>query len=127
MAEDQPDPTQKPPEHWQAIMDAQKQIATLSTGSIVLLATFLNDLFKKPEWKALLGVTFTVLLIALIAAVWVIAWAPFLLRDYLEGGTTYEGVNRAMTIAVVSAYVISLTSFYVGIASFAIFSMKNFF
>ena len=50
-------------------LDSQKHLVTVSSGTLVLLATFLKDLFSDPQWGILISVTFLGLLVALLTGV----------------------------------------------------------
>ena len=39
-------------EEQKLVFEFAKHMTTLSTGTIVLLATFLKDVFKQPEWSS---------------------------------------------------------------------------
>jgi hypothetical protein len=41
-------------EDHKALIDYTKQLTTLSTGSIVIIAAFVEKVFPQPQWKVLL-------------------------------------------------------------------------
>jgi hypothetical protein len=45
-------------EEQKVALDFIKHLTTLATGTVVLLATFLKDLFKRPEWPWLVPLAF---------------------------------------------------------------------
>lgn len=104
------------------IHDSFKHLTTLSTGSILILATFLDKFFAGPEWKILIGVTFTFLAISIFLSVismFLWAFVPFL-------GKVPEQQEAATNTFALSAC-FSVLSFLLGITSFIFFALKNFY
>jgi hypothetical protein len=56
-------------EIFKAVIDYVKHITTLSTGSLLLLATFLEKIFVKPVWKPLIGVCFGFFVLSILGCV----------------------------------------------------------
>ena len=49
--------------------DTVKHLTTLSSGTIIILATFLGDLFKVPEWKILVPCIFGLFTLSIILSI----------------------------------------------------------
>ena len=106
------------------VYDALKHLTTLDTGSIVLLATFIERIFKNPEWKILVGVTFVLFGTSLFSSVTGLFFISFnelrtdpnrlLVADYL--------VKRIIETAVAAYW-----AFFLGVIAFVVFSLKNFY
>lgn len=102
------------------LYDAFKHLTTLSTGSILLLATFLEKFFKNPEWPALIAVALVGFIVSIVSAfitMLVLSDNIFYLREKSETG------SRSGTIG----FYISLGSFVISIFSLTVFSLKNFY
>jgi hypothetical protein len=101
--------------------DYLKHLTTLSTGSIILLATFLEKLFTQPEWKyavvvALLG--FLGCVLGSVLSFTSIAIGSIFWED---GEDPAPWVDTAGGIALFMAWI----GFCVGIISLTIFAIKN--
>lgn len=105
-------------ERHKAMCEYLKFFITLSTGSIVLLATFLEKLFLQPEWKALVGVSLGGFIISVIAAVISYSFAVLHIGKHMSdsaGGLFVSGL------------LLSWVTFLVGIVSLAVFTLVNLF
>ena len=100
--------------------DTYKHLTTLSTGAILLLATFLEKFFQQPEWKFLIGIAFVSLIISTVASV----AAMFLISHDVSSGE-----NSLLGGLVVSSITILLScgGFLLGLITFVMFALKNFF
>ena len=54
-------------EHAKAIFEYLKHLSTLTTGSILLITTFLEKLFKSPQWPWLVGLAVGSLFLCLVS------------------------------------------------------------
>ena len=97
--------------------DLFKHVTTLTTGTIVVLATFLEKLFKAPLWLPLVVITFVGLVLSLIASLGAMA---FFAKHVREEVTEAEG-NIATAFIVVC-----LVSFLIAIACLTAFTVRNF-
>jgi hypothetical protein len=99
--------------------DVFKHLTTLSSGSIVLLATFLKDVFKTPQWKFLITIVFSSLIVCLISSV----ISMIMLADSIQkfGKPGNAGLN-------IGAYsiIIAIFAFLFGLIALAIFCLRNF-
>jgi hypothetical protein len=97
--------------------DSYKHLTTLSTGAILILATFLEKFFQNPKWKFLIGITFVSFVISTVASV----IAMFGISDDIEGDNLFSDLIARSII------ILSSMSFLLGILSLVVFSLKNFF
>ena len=107
-------------EHFKTFVDYLKHLTTLSTGSIVLMAAFLEKLFVKPLWKfavviSLIGFMLSVLSSTIAHTIQIYFHAP---------GVNYNGINWATILGGI-AVIITWIGFLVGILSLAIFAIRN--
>jgi Na+/citrate or Na+/malate symporter len=102
------------------LYDTLKHLTTLSTGSIVLLATFLEKLFKTPHWKALVVIAFISFLISIVVA---FVTMGFVGDRVYSGGRSEEFLEKLLLWLLLA----SISLFLTGVTSFAAFSLRNFF
>lgn len=104
-------------------IDSEKQLVTVSSASLVLLATFLKDLFRDPKWDILVGITFAALLVTLLTGVFVLMFYPL----HLVEKDVDEGIERFFSITITSCFIVSIMSFFIGVTSLALFGLRNFY
>ena len=100
-------------------VDYFKHLTTLSTGSVLLIATFIEKIFTNPSWKPLVAVSVGAFLVSLISAVGVMSafvWDP---HDHSDSSS----VSR--TLLIVLGTVGAWAGFLVGMLVFAAFAMRN--
>ncbi len=100
--------------------DLFKHVTTLSTGSLLLLATLLDKFFKAPEWSFLIGVTFTAFLISLVGS---LALMFTLSRTIAGSGEVSDPIDRLGVFGVIS----SVGGFILGFGTLIAFTLKNFY
>jgi len=99
--------------------DALKHLTTLNTGSIVIVAALLEKLFKNPEWKNLVAVSFTCFVLSIVTA--------FIAMVCTADRVFQSGEQDNITESVLKwSSVISVLMFLIGIIAFTSFSLKNF-
>lgn len=98
-----------------------KHLTTLSSASVLLLATFLEKFFSKPEWKWLIGLTFVSFIICMISSVLLMFWQGLGESEDLET-LSKLGFNGYIMLGMVSMY-----SFLGGMISLMVFTLKNFY
>jgi hypothetical protein len=100
--------------------DFLKHIATLSTGSIVLLTT-VAEKFKSAEWKILLEYSYGALFISILSSV-ICAFFSIsqMRREELDTDGDWE------RDIILSSFLITSFSFLVGLLGIGIFAIKNF-
>lgn len=106
-------------EFWKANIEYLKHLSTLSTGSIVLIATFLDKLFTQPIWKVSVIISLVGFLVSVISSV--VAYT--LIMHYEFPGSDYIEININRIGRTVLYF--TWTGFLVGIASLAIFAVVN--
>jgi hypothetical protein len=101
------------------LVDIFKHVTTLSTGSIVILSTFLKEFFKNPIKTEFIPWIFVAFVVATISSVIVmLLLAHSINRDALTG-TTYQFVG-------IFFVAVACLSFLLGLTLLAIFSTVNF-
>lgn len=102
------------------LFESLKQLATLSSGSIVLLATFWEKVFQNAEWKFLIGIIFVSLSISLffsLAAMFFLSYSHVKIDKMAEHA--FKMAIKHLSVAYLS--------FFVGILSLVILAIKNFY
>lgn len=103
-----------------AVYDFFKHMTTLSTGSLLLLATLLEKFFKAPSWTALIGLTFVGFIVSLVSSLVMM----FLVSVFIaRSGETEESVNIIANIGALGA----AGGFLCGIGALITFSLRNFY
>jgi hypothetical protein len=116
------------------VYDSYKHMTTLSTGSIVLLSTFLEKLFQKPDWRFLVIIAFLSFVISVVASV----ASMFAISGTMQAAELFEGMTKkdketfppsaglmrfpATVKVLVSS---SFGGFLLGVAALALFGAKN--
>ena len=103
----------------QQYFDALKHVTTLSTGTIVILATFLEKVFTASQWKWLAGACFILLALSVVTSVAMMFWHTLSAEEDL-GTLTRDGFRAYFALAMLSAW-----SFGLGIVCLANFVIKN--
>ncbi|SRR6266404_1551511 len=98
--------------------DLFKHMTTISTGSILILAAFLEKVFKNPVWEALVGVTFGGFILLVVTAILMMFFISNMIRNF--GRTT-----RREEVVVSAVSIITVASFICGIITLVIFALKN--
>lgn len=101
------------------VFDYVKHITTLSTGSVILLATFLEKLFIKPAWKALVLFSFAGFILSTIF----LTLSGFAIVRSMR---TPENISPQLVSFTSWSFILGLASFLLGICSLAAFAMRNF-
>jgi len=115
MSESEPDDL----ETTKVFLEYLKHLTTLSTGSIILITTFLERLFSKPLWKAAVIIALVGFMLSVLSSVVAYTVAVF-----------FDATKREPPswIGFLGGYGIVFTwlGFLVGILSLAVFSVRNF-
>jgi hypothetical protein len=115
--------------------DTFKNITTLSTGSILLLVTFVERLFTNPQGKLLIGIAFAGFIVAMLSATGLM----IIIGDQLRGRDFYQRLpgtirtrgffqrffNAELRLGAVFI-AICVPSFLVAVTSLALFALLNF-
>lgn len=123
------------------MVDTAKHLTTLCTASIVILATYLNDVFggtkRSQEWESLIPAIFAGFATSLLFAAIVAYFVPLRLVTpaYRRSGEATGASDRALyrfqdfeywaSISVFWWYRLSLIAFVVGVVLLATFAGKN--
>jgi hypothetical protein len=101
--------------------DTFKHLTTLSTASLLLLATLLEKFFKAPLWTILIGVTFFALIVSLVAALSAMLAYGSLIHSSEDQDARY------MKVLGIGGIVGALGGYLVGIIALVAFTLKNFY
>jgi hypothetical protein len=97
--------------------DVFKHLTTLSTGSILLLATFIETMFPSPQWKFLIVLALISFIISIISAVLMMFFQASAVLVMKEITSRVERLSFGITMG----------SFLLGIISFVVFAVINFY
>ena len=104
-------------ERFNALVDYFKNLTTLSTWAILLIAAFLEKLFKKPVSRGLVVVSLVGFILCVISSISV--HTVVLFRASSPGST------GALVPVGVGAFILGVGGFLVGVVTLAIFAIKN--
>jgi hypothetical protein len=96
--------------------DYLKHLTTLSSGSILIVATFLDRLFPKPAWKSLVAVAIISFLVSLTATVFM----STVLVVNMGGEDDYDRLLAVL-------FFLSVMGFVAGMISLGAFTVLNLF
>lgn len=105
----------------QHYFETLKHLTTLSSASVLLLATFLEKLFTKPEWAWLIGLTFCLFILSMISSVMLMFWQGLGSEEDL-GALSKEGFRAYLITGIFSVW-----CFLGGMISLMVFALKNFY
>jgi uncharacterized membrane protein len=98
--------------------DLFKHTTTISTGSILILVTFLEKLFRNPQWRFLIGITFGSFILTLLSSLAMMFLVGQIIKKF---GITTAAEDRFLMLNTV----LVIASFLCGIVSLVMFAMKN--
>ncbi len=104
-------------ESWKLKYDIYKHLTTLSTGSILLLVTFLEKIFVRLVWKGLVIAAFCLLFIAILASFIVMNILASVIRDMKLNKREERFNTKIIGFALIA--------FLLGILSLIIFAVVN--
>ncbi len=105
---------------YQQEQDFLKHLTTLNTGSILLLVTFLEKLFNKPEWQELIGVAFLSFGVSIVGCLTIHFWSIIDVEDGSEIEITKICVFFRRVLAI-----LAFGGFLIGLISLIVFALKN--
>lgn len=108
-------------EFHKAFYDYLKHISTMSTGSILLLAAFLEKIFAQPRWKPLIAVSVAGFLVTVVASV--VTYSVMVFSFPRPGIQTKKWEGNLVIFAILLTWL----GFFSGVISLAIFIVKNLF
>ena len=107
-------------ESYRAERDFYKHLTTLSTASVVLIATFLAKVFPNPEWKNLIDISLSGFAISVVGCA--VMYALAVLDTDSELSLHKQMPTQWVGWLPMTA---GLGGFFVGIASLAAFAIHN--
>lgn len=107
-------------ESYRAERDFYKHLTTLSTGSVILIATFLEKVFPNPEWTELVNVSLSGFAVSVVGCA--VMYALSVLDTDSELSLHTQMPTRWVGWLPITA---GLGGFFVGIASLAAFAIHN--
>lgn len=108
-------------ERYKLLTDYLKHLTTLSTGSILLLAAFLEKIFHNPSYKSFVVLSLTGFMISVVASIIAHTYA---IIDFPGDEPTFR---REQANIGSYALLIAWLGFLVGVACLTIFAMINLF
>lgn len=113
-------------DHFKSMFDYLKHISTLATGSLLLIATFLEKLFKQPLHAWYVGLSVGALFTSLVASL--LAYSVLVLNyprvdDRLHGRTVTDTERNVFAGGIIITWI----SFVIGIGAMAVFFLVNWF
>jgi L-asparagine transporter-like permease len=100
------------------VLDYVKHITTLDTAAIVLLTTLLEKIFPEPEWKILVVVA----MVAFLTSLWFLTLSALGLVRSIR---TPDNVSMPLVRYTGWTFIVGLGGFGLGVASLAVFAIKN--
>jgi hypothetical protein len=100
--------------------DIYKHLITLNTGSILILITLLDKLFKNPKWKLVIAISLCSFVVSLLSC---LVMLLVITMDIASSGK--YGRERIENIVGGSATVAAWGGFLAGIVSLVVFAIKN--
>lgn len=104
--------------------DYIKHLTTLSTGSVLLISTFLEQFFTRPLWKPCVAVALSAFLLSVIGAIIAYTSMAWVSIRWDDDPTEHWGNTSAGNVASGGLYV-AWIGFLTGIISFAAFAIRN--
>jgi hypothetical protein len=107
-------------ESYRAERDFYKHLTTLSTASVVLIATFLVKVFPNPDWKELVNISMSGFAVSVVGCA--VMYALAVLDTDSELSLHKQMPTRWVSWLPITA---GLGGFFVGIATLAAFAIHN--
>ncbi|GEM_PF-1700398 len=107
-------------ESYRAERDFYKHLTTLSTASVVLIATFLVKVFPNPEWKELVNISLSGFAVSVVGCA--VMYALAVLDTDSELSLHKQMPTRWVSWLPITA---GLGGFFIGIATLAAFAIHN--
>jgi hypothetical protein len=107
-------------ESYRAERDFYKHLTTLSTATVVLIATFLVKVFPNPEWKELVNISLSGFAVSVVGCA--VMYALAVLDTDSELSLHKQMPNRWVAWLPITA---GLGGFFIGIATLAAFAIHN--
>ena len=110
----------KDTEFIKALIEYWKHLTTLSTGSIILITTFLEKLFQNPLWKTAVIISLIGFMVSVLSSI--IAYTIAVIFELPE--TREETPDWASTLGGLGL-IFTWVGFLTGILSLAVFALRN--
>jgi hypothetical protein len=108
-------------EFYKAYIEYLKHLTTLSTGSIILIATFLEKLFAQPIWKFAVFISLSGFMLSVLSSV-----IAYTLIVYFEfPGSPIEKSPGWVVNLGGTGVLFTWIGFLIGILSLATFALRN--
>jgi hypothetical protein len=98
--------------------DAVKHLTTLSSGTIVILATFLKDFYPTPEWNFLLPFIYGCFMLSILSS---IIMMGLLVKAIKDKPNPSDKIKKCGEIC----FWIGVTCFLIGYLLLSLFAIKN--
>lgn len=98
--------------------ESMKHLTTLSTGSILLLVTFLEKLFSNPRWKALIAVSLICFVVSIMCSVSSMLQSA----NHVKHSGRFPRLETGVKTTI---YYSALFTFIVGLAGLVAFALRN--
>ena len=105
------------PEGWKLEHDFLKHLATLSSGSILLMVAFLEKLFKQPTWRFLICASLVSFTCSIVGSIFI----QIMVILQFHGGFQKGEGDWPFRIFSVMAF----GGFLLGIISLVVFALRN--
>ena len=105
-------------EYLKAVIDHFKHLTTLSSGFILVMATFVENFFQQPDWQVLFVVAFVCFILSTLFSVIGQALYIDLVANLARWRTRNARLNQAVTVA-------AWALFMLGILTLVVFTVKN--
>jgi len=106
------------------LADYVKHLTTLSTGSILVIATFLEKLFARPHWKWAVIAALVGFLISVLGAVGVFTALTFVMSEVNLDNKDFDADTTSASAGKLSLSV-TWIGFCMGLLSLTLFTIKN--
>jgi hypothetical protein len=110
-------------EYLKAFFEYLRHLTTLSTGSIVLIAAFLEKVFQKPLWKAAVVVSLLGFMVSVLSSV--VVYTILIIFEYPAPGKNLKTPEWADVLGGTGT-LLTWVGFLIGILSLAVFAVRNF-
>ena|SRR5215212_2278920 len=99
--------------------DLFKHVTTISTGSIVILVTFLEKLFSRPIWRPLIAIALGGFAVSILSS---------LIVMFINAMDVFQGdLSNRHKKTMNRFFLLVVFSFLTGIISLVVFAIKNLF
>ncbi|CAM3893862.1 MULTISPECIES: hypothetical protein [Pseudoalteromonas] len=104
-------------EGYRLLYDVMKHLTTISTGTLVILVSFLTKVFSQPEWVYLIPVVMVSFLISIVSSLFSML--------YISDAIQKVEMNENTKTYAQNSYLVAGGSFIMGIIMLIVFATKN--